>query len=328
MHVLYKYYIILYYIVLYCIILYYIMLWNIILYYIILYYILLYRSPFIQLTNPYFGTWILQFEANEATIPWQPQGCAVARRLRHVEISPAVSHHRNHTLWIPKVLCYVGWCIVHYLVVSWNRATPSHHPLIFMDFPWNKPSSYWDTSIYGNPHFKSEDRNPAAVHVCAFFSTLFSTFAANTFSAGGVAGTGAAVGAAVAAMAAGGGSVLARADYRWYKNSMDIPKKWIISSILCILLHHSGRIDHHHMSLMMSKIAEQNRPRAYGDDPPQKTFTIRRRGLGVLGLREDSLPSWTGNSSEFIGTHGTLPIARKMGKCRKNHRKMEVYPTW
>jgi hypothetical protein len=161
MHVLYKYYIILYCIILYYIvlyyiilcydILYYIILCHIILYYIILYYILLYRSPFIQLTNPYFGTWILQFEANEATIPWQPQGCAVARRLRHVEISPAASHHRNHTLWIPKVLCYVGWCIVHYLVVSWNRATPSHHPLIFMDFPWNKPSSYWDTSIYGNP---------------------------------------------------------------------------------------------------------------------------------------------------------------------------------
>ena len=273
---------------------YYIILYHIILYYIILYYILLYRSPFIQLTNPYFGTWILQFEANEATIPWQPQGCAVARRLRHVEISPAASHHRNHTLWIPKVLCYVGWCIVHYLVVSWNRATPSHHPLIFMDFPWNKPSSYWDTSIYGNPHFKSVDRNPAVVHVCAFFSTLFSTFAANTFSAGGVAGTGAAVGAAVgAAMAAGGGSVLARADYRWYKNSMDIPKKWIISSILCILLHHSIRPNWSSlMSLMMSKIAEQLGLWGWSDG---------FGGLGVLGLREDSLPSWTGNSSELMG---------------------------
>ena len=27
-----------------------------------------------------------------------------------------------------------------------------HPNRIFMDFPWNKPSSYWGTPIYGNPH--------------------------------------------------------------------------------------------------------------------------------------------------------------------------------
>ena len=32
-----------------------------------------------------------------------------------------------------------------------HRGTPSHHPFR-CDFPWNKPSSYWGSPIYGNPH--------------------------------------------------------------------------------------------------------------------------------------------------------------------------------
>ena len=31
-------------------------------------------------------------------------------------------------------------------------ASPSSHPFIDWDFSWNKPSSYWGTFIYGNPH--------------------------------------------------------------------------------------------------------------------------------------------------------------------------------
>ena len=43
------------------------------------------------------------------------------------------------------------------MVLSENRATPSSHPFwvfgIFRDFPWNKPTSYWD--ILGTPPLKS-----------------------------------------------------------------------------------------------------------------------------------------------------------------------------
>ena len=34
---------------------------------------------------------------------------------------------------------------------SWNEATPKSS-FLFSDFPWNKPSSYWGTPIYGNHH--------------------------------------------------------------------------------------------------------------------------------------------------------------------------------
>ena len=34
---------------------------------------------------------------------------------------------------------------------SINGGTPSHHPFE-EDFPQQKASSYWGTSIYGNPH--------------------------------------------------------------------------------------------------------------------------------------------------------------------------------
>ena len=34
--------------------------------------------------------------------------------------------------------------------VSWNRGTPKSS--MWRVFPWNKPSSYWGTSIYGKPH--------------------------------------------------------------------------------------------------------------------------------------------------------------------------------
>ena len=30
-------------------------------------------------------------------------------------------------------------------------ASPSSHPFIDWDFPWNKPSTHWGTLIYGNP---------------------------------------------------------------------------------------------------------------------------------------------------------------------------------
>ena len=41
--------------------------------------------------------------------------------------------------------------------VSWNRGTPSYHPFK-MGFPWNKPSSYWGTSISGNHHIVERTR--------------------------------------------------------------------------------------------------------------------------------------------------------------------------
>ena len=42
-----------------------------------------------------------------------------------------------------------------YMVVSWNKATPSHHENLFSwDFPWNETSSYGGTPIFwaGTPH--------------------------------------------------------------------------------------------------------------------------------------------------------------------------------
>ena len=43
------------------------------------------------------------------------------------------------------------------MVVSWNRATPSSHPLEW-DFPWHHPS-IWRLPIYGNPQNEVEQTN-------------------------------------------------------------------------------------------------------------------------------------------------------------------------
>ena len=61
---------------------------------------------------------------------------------------PARSHTRGkppagaacniHT-W-PKQCLRTGFS---YVEVSWNRATPSHHPFYREDFPWNKPSTHF-----------------------------------------------------------------------------------------------------------------------------------------------------------------------------------------
>ena len=67
----------------------------------------------------------------------EPQRCCENRVRSPVESSGLFGRHPV----VPKHIIY--------LVVSWNRGTPSYHPFfvgIFMDFQWNKPS------IWGYPH--------------------------------------------------------------------------------------------------------------------------------------------------------------------------------
>ena len=40
-------------------------------------------------------------------------------------------------------------CFAKHVEVSWNGGAKSS--ILFSDFPWNKPSSYWGSPIYGTP---------------------------------------------------------------------------------------------------------------------------------------------------------------------------------
>ena len=191
---------------------------------------------------------------------------------------------------------YVGWCIVHYLEVSWVIGLP---PVIIHWFSWIPEINH---PAIGIPPFLETPASNQRTETRQL-STSAPSFPPSFPPSPQTPSPRAAWPAPEQPLARPSAQPWrpvgeARSLPRMIDdmNSMDIQKmdQWIISSIL---LHHSIQSNWSSlMSLMMSKIAEQ--PRAYRDDSPKNIHHPTSGGLGVLRLREDSLPSWTGNSSE------------------------------